>query len=67
MNYYPTQRNLSPAQAWCTGWLIQHLGFLGTFLLFAVLAAGGSIWFQVPVPETKPAAELESVRHPVAA
>ena len=42
MNYYPTQRNPSPAQAWFTGWLIQHLGFLGTFLLFAVLAAGGS-------------------------
>ncbi len=35
-----------------TGVLIQRLGFVAMFVLFAALAAGGAIWFQVMVPET---------------
>jgi MFS family permease len=35
-----------------TGMLIQHLGFAVMFLLFAVLAAAGALWFQFLVPET---------------
>jgi MFS family permease len=37
-----------------TGVLIQHLGFVTMFVLFAALAAAGAIWFQVMVPETTP-------------
>ncbi len=35
-----------------TGVLIQHLGFAMMFILFAVLAAAGALWFQFLVPET---------------
>ena len=37
-----------------TGILIQHLGFGMMFLLFAILAAAGAVWFQWMVPETGP-------------
>ena len=37
-----------------TGMLIQHLGFVMMFLMFAVLAAVGAVWFQLMVPETGP-------------
>jgi MFS family permease len=35
-----------------TGVLIQHLGFVMMFMLFAGLAAAGALWFQFMVPET---------------
>jgi len=35
-----------------TGVLIQHLGFVKMFVLFAALAAAGAVWFQLMVPET---------------
>jgi MFS family permease len=35
-----------------TGVLIQHLGFVTMFVLFAALAAAGAVWFQLMVPET---------------
>jgi MFS family permease len=38
-----------------TGVLIQHLGFAMMFILFAVLAAAGALWFQFLVPETSTA------------
>jgi MFS family permease len=38
-----------------TGVLIQHLGFAMMFILFAVLAVAGALWFQFLVPETSTA------------
>jgi len=35
-----------------TGALIQHLGFLAMFALFAGLAVAGALWFQITVGET---------------
>jgi len=37
-----------------TGMLIQHLGFVTMFVLFAALAAAAALWFQTMVPETTP-------------
>jgi MFS family permease len=36
----------------CTGVLIQHFGFRVTFLLFALLATVGALWFTGMMPET---------------
>jgi MFS family permease len=48
-----------------TGVLIQHLGFVTMFVLFAALAAAGAIWFQLMVPETTP--EESQAAEPLAA
>jgi MFS family permease len=48
-----------------TGVLIQHLGFVMMFILFAALSAAGALWFQFMVPETAPARDGAS--KPVAA
>jgi MFS family permease len=39
-----------------SGFLIQHLGFRGTFCAFAALAAAAAIVFSLFVPETAPGA-----------
>jgi MFS family permease len=41
-----------------TGVLIQHLGFVTMFILFAALAVAGALWFQIMVPETTPATPM---------
>jgi MFS family permease len=48
-----------------TGVLIQHLGFVMMFVLFATLAVAGAVWFQLMVPET--AHLLPEAAEPVAA
>ena len=48
-----------------TGVLIQHLGFTTMFVVFALLAAAGALWFQLMVPETEPK-QAETVE-PIAA
>lgn len=48
-----------------TGFLIQHMGFVAMFLLFAALALAGAMWFQLTVPETAP--ERSEVAAPLAA
>ncbi len=37
----------------CTGVLIQHFGFRMTFLVFAIIAAAGALWFTFMMPETR--------------
>lgn len=48
-----------------TGMLIQHLGFVMMFVLFAGLATAGALWFQLAVPETGDREALDA--EPIAA